>query len=176
MPPFRKRFSTDPTLPLRGRVKGFSMESISPVILRVREARAPAAGFSAPEPFGGFVRCASLIAPCPMRGARKTAPRIHTTETGAGTTVNRCRSWPPHSRTPQARAPPRFRARRENLRRIGSAAVLPPRRAAKENPARLQACGVYRWGGVGCWPLIASLCDNRRVPRRRLTCWAGPST
>lgn len=36
------------------------MESISPVILRVREARAPAAGFSAPEPFGGFVRCASL--------------------------------------------------------------------------------------------------------------------
>lgn len=90
------------------------------------------------------LRVAALLAP--MRGARKTAPRIHPDGIDPGTTVNRCRSWPSHSRTPQARAPPRFRAQRENLRRIGSAAVLSPRRAAKENPARLQACGVYRWG------------------------------
>lgn len=134
---------------------------------------------------GGLLRSRTLwrvrslrvaCAPCPMRGARKTAPRIHAAEAGAGTTANRRRSWPQHSRTPQARAPPRFRARRENLRRIDSAAVLAPRKAAKENPARLQACGVYRWGGVGCWPAFAPLCDNRRVPQRRLTCWAGPST
>lgn len=104
---------------------------------------------------GGLLRSRTLwrvrslrvaCAPCPMRGARKTAPRIHAAEAGAGTTANRRRSWPQHSRTPQARAPPRFRARRENLRRIDSAAVLAPRKAAKENPARLQACGVYRWG------------------------------
>lgn len=107
---------------------------------------------------GGLLRSRTLwrvrslrvaCAPCPMRGARKTAPRIHAAEAGAGATANRRRSWPQHSRTPQARAPPRFRAWRENLRRIDSAAVLPPRRAAKENPARLQACGVYRWGGCG---------------------------
>lgn len=51
------------------------MESISPVILRVREARAPAAGFSAPEPFGGFVRCASLRSLPPHAGrAENRAP------------------------------------------------------------------------------------------------------
>ena len=164
MPPFRKRFSTDPTLPLRGRVKGFSMESISPVILRVREARAPAAGFSAPEPFGGFVRCASLrsLPPCGARGKpRPASPPRRLTRGQRRTVVD------PGRRT---RARPRRAPRRgfaPSARTFGAQARPPFCRLAwrqRKTPPSSNSAGFIDGRGVGCWPTFAPLCDNRRVP------------
>lgn len=77
-----------------------------------------------------------------MRGARKTAPRIHPAETGAGDNGEPLPILAAALRPPQARAPPRFRAQRENLRRIVPPSVLPPDMTAKENPAMSQTGGV----------------------------------
>lgn len=152
------------------------MESISPVILRVREARAPAAGFSAPEPFGGFVRCASLRSLPHAGRAKNRAPhpprRDRPGDSGEPlSNLAAAFAHAPGARPAEVSRPAREPSAHKLGRRFAAAQGCKGKPRQAQNPA-----GFIDGRSVGCWPAFAPLCDNRRVPQRRLTCWAGPST